>query len=551
MKKSTFPCLASFLFFGSLFGIFGFIGLHPTVSLSSDFDSELTGKFADITLMNRNSDALRMKRSLIQGAEKQIDLSYFIIEDDPTSTLIFKDLLNKSKNPPVRIRILVDYFMSQLQVSALLMLNADPNIEVKRFRPPSEELIRQLNHLKINPKAFILGLIFQNKEMLALAFKDTHVAHLISGHEKTGHWDLGDIFAIMVKIFKEMADPDLEKEVKTFLMRTHHKLMVIDRQKFVMGGRNISDEYHVDVDDPLLINNPLLEKRDYAFQDTDVSGIEIAGNTQQQAFDRLWSSPLSVPVDQAYVDERFDNQDSILPQPMTEMDLEKKVLLAKDFSELGLSEKVFRVEKEKVLPGILVENTGFTQPENKSITKAYADLIHSAKKQIDIVTAYFYVDPETGDGALTRIYEELLAATSPKRNVKVRIYTNSPMTTDLKIVNRMAYSNYEALRQAGVQIFELDPKQGSLHTKTMAVDNEILAVGSFNLDARSHSFDSNNVLILKDESGALVQAFRRERVERLNWSAPDPERMEKFMEEFLNINKYKDILSIKLLKRMI
>ncbi len=514
-----------------LIALVAFKVLSPAFSWSDDSSQSprLDGRFGEVMLMNKNSDSLIMKRKLIRSAKKSIDMSYFIVEDDPTSALIFQDVLEKiEKNRKIKVRILVDYFMSQNQIPALLMLSRQDRIQVRRFRPPSPELIRRLEAQNINPKAFLLGLIFQNKEKLLLSVRSSPFFKLISDHKTSGKWCPGDILELLVKLYQEMRDPELEKALTQFLMRTHHKLLVVDGSRFLMGGRNISDEYHSNFGDGLI------QPPRYSFQDTDVSGIELNGSSQQESFNRLWRSELSVLVNESYLDEKFENKNSILPDALPEEELNKRARRAAHLERLDLSQDAYRVLSP--LSGKLVENVGFTIPENKSITQAYADLISAAKTRVDIVTAYFYIDDQINDPALRRIYDEVVAAS--RRGVKVQVFTNSPSTTDLKIVNRLAYRNYTALSQAGVQIFELAPGQGSLHTKTMAIDDAILAVGSFNLDPRSHSFDTNNVILLKDESGGLVQAFRKYRVEgtdSLHWLSPDPEQMRKFMTDFLNI----------------
>lgn len=478
------------------------------------------GQYAEVMLLNRNSDALKVKRRLIRGAEKTIDLSYFVIEDDPSSSAILLDLLERA-DKSIRIRVLVDYFTGQNQVPALLLLDRHPQIEVRRFRPPTEDLFPGLKKEGIRPEAFLLGLMAQDKDLLLGSLKDAPWFHAVADFRRTGGWNLGDVFQLLATLFGNIRDPELVRGIDRFLMRTHHKLLLVDGTRFVMGGRNMSDEYHVDLGDELL------RTRSYPFQDTDVAAVETGGHRQQESFERLWNAPESVPITEHYL-----GQGGGLPEPMAVENLKARADQAHHLWQVPeLSDEVFAAPAP--LQGRLVENTVFEGSRRLEIAGAYADLIRSAKKRIDIVTAYFYVDGDFKDEALSRIQRELVDA--GRRGVAVRVFTNSPESTDLRVVNRVAYRNYLALEREGIEILELGPGQGSLHTKAMAVDNDVLAIGSFNMDPRSHAYDTNNLLLLRDESGGLVKAFRAARVDGLRWQKPGPEKIERFLKEILNV----------------
>ena len=94
-----------------------------------------------------------------------------------------------------------------------------------------------------------------------------------------------------------------------------------------------------------------------------------------------------------------------------------------------------------------------------------------------------------------------------KRGVKVTVVTNSLAATDVVAVHA-GYARYRPrLLALGVTLFELKrttkrnggvfgSKGASLHTKAMAIDGEMVFVGSFNLDPRSAR--------LNTEMGAFV-----------------------------------------------
>jgi len=131
---------------------------------------------------------------------------------------------------------------------------------------------------------------------------------------------------------------------------------------------------------------------------------------------------------------------------------------------------------------------GFIQPyastplENERISEdVYMHIIGKAKKYVYIQTPYLIID-NSMISALT------IAA---KSGVDVRIMT--PHHWDKRFVHFMTRSYYRELIRAGVKIYEYAP--GFLHAKTFVCDDEIVTVGSANMDFRS--------LYLQFECGAF------------------------------------------------
>lgn len=121
---------------------------------------------------------------------------------------------------------------------------------------------------------------------------------------------------------------------------------------------------------------------------------------------------------------------------------------------------------------------GFVQPysdtplDDETVGEnVYLNIIGSAKKYVYIFTPYLILDNET----MTAL---CLAARS---GIDVRIMT--PRIPDKKLVFLLSQSYYEQLLEAGVRIYEYTP--GFIHSKCFICDDEIAAVGTFNLDYRS------------------------------------------------------------------
>ena len=121
-----------------------------------------------------------------------------------------------------------------------------------------------------------------------------------------------------------------------------------------------------------------------------------------------------------------------------------------------------------------------------------------------------------GSDFLHQLYQSLLEAAHA--HVTVNIRTNSASTTDLKAINKAAYAELAELMDAGVNVFELDDAQRTLHTKAAAIGDEYLLIGSYNMDPRSELYDTNNMIVLRDPSGTATQAFRQASIESLKWT---------------------------------
>ena len=139
-------------------------------------------------------------------------------------------------------------------------------------------------------------------------------------------------------------------------------------------------------------------------------------------------------------------------------------------------------EKEDSLrykPTVKLENDGYYQPfcdgpvnqPHNPAESMYKHVISSAKEYVYITTPYLVIDD-------AMINELCLAARS---GVDVRIIT--PRIWDKWYVHMVTHSNYRALMEAGVRIYEYTP--GYIHAKSVLSDDVHGVMGSINMDYRS------------------------------------------------------------------
>jgi len=117
-----------------------------------------------------------------------------------------------------------------------------------------------------------------------------------------------------------------------------------------------------------------------------------------------------------------------------------------------------------------------------AIHQHYLALIHAAKQRVRIQTPYFIPD-EALHSAL------VLAA---HRGVSVEIMI--PRHPDWAYLRWVAHTYLEEMLRAGVRVFEY--KIGFLHTKAFMIDDELVSVGTCNVDVRSLRLDFEVNLLL-------------------------------------------------------
>ena len=85
-------------------------------------------------LINSGIDGLAARIQMIRGAERTLDLQYFIFRGDETGTFLTEELRHAAARG-VRIRVLVDDGDTVAGDERLLQLDGSPNIEVRVFNP--------------------------------------------------------------------------------------------------------------------------------------------------------------------------------------------------------------------------------------------------------------------------------------------------------------------------------------------------------------------------------------------------------------------------------
>lgn len=204
--------------------------------------------------------------------------------------------------------------------------------------------------------------------------------------------------------------------------RNHRKICVIDEEIGYVGGMNIADEY---------VN---IGSKYGHWKDTAVRIEGDAVHSLTLMFLQFWSYYKGVkePIDKFFTEHNMIGDDLGYVLPFSDSPT--------DLYDIGLD--------------------------------VHIAMINTARRYVYIQTPYLIIGYE--------LVEAL--ALAARSGVDVRIIV--PHVPDKVIVNQVTKSNYEALLQAGVRIFEYEP--GFVHSKTFVVDDEVCTVGTTNMDFRSY-----------------------------------------------------------------
>lgn len=278
--------------------------------------------------------------------------------------------------------------------------------------------------------------------------------------------------------------------------RMHNKAWIADGRVAVVGGRNIGEEY--------FSADPAVNFRDLDFLLFGPAVLQTSA-----IFDSYWNSAAAVPMTAL-----SEKQPEALRRTLADIDMEAMLPAAQPYLDrVARSQAVrdyykgtlrprwsagVRVVADPPLKGRDDDHTGWLVHR---LTKTLA----TAQRKALLVSPYF-IPGERGAAALAALAGD---------GVEVGIITNSLAATDVPAVHG-GYARYrEALLEQGVHLYEIKARRhsgsagiygssgASLHTKAFVVDDARGFVGSFNLDPRSISLNTEMGVLFDDPAIAL------------------------------------------------
>ena len=412
-----------------------------------------------VALLEDGRSALWYRLFLIRSARHSIRIQTFILTDDPVGLLVMEEL-ERATQRGVTVQLLSDAMFTHVKLERLGKLaRLEKGLEIRIYNPPTNQ---------INPGFLSLSGAMTN-------------------------W-------------------------RRFQQRMHNKLMVVDDQVAICGGRNIANEYY-DADSNL------------NFLDLD---IVVKGPLVQNisaSFKEYWESPLVVPI-----------------QWMSDVvDVASGDVNSGQSSHLSKEDVIFfdaeLVRGEPRLTWHPVNRIAFwADPPPKpspsedpaAIAGRLAALLGGTQNELILQSPYLVLSDQA-----IQIFKRLR-----EQHVRVRVSTNSLAATDSWI--SYAHSlrqRRKMLEELKFEIYEIKPFPGDLqkympkydqlraeirkdfqsqppgtpdpklclHSKALIIDNWISVVGTYNLDPRSARLNTENVVAIWD---APFARYLRSKIER-------------------------------------
>lgn len=221
--------------------------------------------------------------------------------------------------------------------------------------------------------------------------------------------------------------------------RNHRKMVIIDGKIGYLGGMNIGKEY---------VGG---DKRITPWADRHLRIIGNSVNSIQLQF---------------FLDYLFVSKEKI------------------DFEDLNIVSKFFNVDANQGDKIIQIVASGPDYKES-NIRNSYLKMINNAKESIIIETPYLIPD------------ESILTALKLAADSGVKIKIIIPGVPDKKAVYLATLSYARELKDKGMEIYKYN---GFMHSKLMIVDDDIVNIGSANMDRRSFNlnFEINSIIYDKE-----------------------------------------------------
>ncbi|HVB83344.1 MAG TPA: phospholipase D family protein [Rhodanobacteraceae bacterium] len=436
-----------------------------------------------LILIDSGENALAARLNLIAAARHSIDVQTYIWARDDVGNLMLDELL-KAAHRGVQVRILADQLFSFENVDMLAALaRSSPDLQIRLYNPTFNEATTQ-------PLQFAAGIV-----------------------------------CCFFKINQRM----------------HDKLMLVDGQVGIVGGRNYQDRYFGW--DPDL---------DYVDREVLVAG--PAAQQMQASFDVFWAQPRAVPLTRLTDVNRAlrkDGADAPGWAPPAWVDPERITLVEGDAANaqwIGahLLAHVFDVGRVDYYSDLPQKTDDPTRRADKTMTVHLTDMVGDAHHTLVMQTPYLLFSDKAFD-LLKRLHR-----TRPGLHIVVS--TNSLAATDDFAVYALSYKHRKRyIKRLGLEIYELKPHpvdalgaltpattglqadgtaadagntaatpaavqpqpvpittpgvRIALHAKSYVIDGRIAMVGSHNFDPRSDHYNTENGVIVDDPAFALaVQA---------------------------------------------
>jgi len=418
-----------------------------------------------VRLLEGGFESLVTRVDLIRSARRSITIQTFIWRNDEAGRLLLFELIEAARRG-VTVRVLADQMFSENDAEvAAVAATAHEQVAVRAYNPIADRVAPTL----------------------------------------------------LASLSKVLLD------FRNLNQRMHNKVMVVDGEVAVTGGRNIQNAYF-DLD-------PRLNYRD---RDVVVRGPAVSAMIV--SFEEYWSSPLAVPLDslldvadciaRADLPSLRDARDFGVAEVRAEVDRDLPHEPARR------SRDEMTVDRVAFLADVPGKNSATWLDASGRITEQLVTVLCGAEREVLIQSPYLVL----GDRA------SALLGGLRDADVDVVISTNSLAATDSWQTYGIFYQQKRRiLDDLDLEVHELkpvplgararrpEPETAAfycLHSKSMVIDDRLGMVGSYNLDPRSGNLNTEVALLVFDEAfaGRLEASIREDVAPDQSWVLAERDR---------------------------
>ncbi len=436
-----------------------------------------------VALIASGPEAFATRVAMSRFATQSLDMQYYIWDGDKTGTYLLGELLDAADRG-VRVRLLLDDLSSNGIVEGILtQLTAGVRAVAAEF----EDRLALVTPREVQRQDRMRRLM----DEINTGGRDL-VAAALDSHPN-----------IEVRIFNPVPSRKLGSITRMLQMlgdfshlnrRMHNKIYAADNQLAVVGGRNIADSYF-----------GMDEQRNVRDLDLLLSGPAVMDVSS--SFDRYWNSRWAVPVRAFTWKGRSEERLGALRKELAlvfdgRKDPSQQHLENNESTRAALQAVTSRMRAAPVTV-IADKPEKFIGLSQTLVADALGRLASGSRKEILIETAYLV--------PTTKTFAEVQQRRS--EGVTIRILTNSLASTDALAAHAGYAKHRKGILESGVEMHELRPNknraftlfgflmhgsQAGIHTKAAVFDRQRVFVGTFNLDPRSASLNTEIGLLVED-----------------------------------------------------
>jgi len=412
-------------------------GKRPEFGIGDTFDNafiKYDDSAARVRLLTGNNDSWYARWAALKNAKSTIDITYFIIKDDAFGKSLYGLLVKKAREG-VKIRLMVD----------------------DRGDVKSTVLPTGLDYLQ----------------------------------------ELAEEKNIEVKLFNPLissAIPSILRGIKNVTASNHQKIMLVDGNLCITGGRNIAYEYLAAPEDnpptifrdtDVIIESEEVGRSLQAAFDFEFNGLEVCKKVKPDTFGN-WVSRERELLKSAESMESWISGGGLVNDKSLK-DVNKELAAYKHM----VNYKAFEPFKNAEIAPVKIFSKSSYQQENDEISDNIMAFMDASSDEIIIQNPYVVLT-EKAKAAIRR---------ASGRGVKVIIHTNSP-ASDNQIMSQAFFLDEDWMQfmksVPNARIFVFTDKT-TLHAKVFVFDRVVSVVGTYNMDYISEQINCENVCVVKSE----------------------------------------------------